>query len=85
MVTSAATIAVLGVMLLTQSVLGGLLVGLVFGGARALPALLLGRAHSHAELRSLAAGLSQRAPLAARTAVVALSAGGAVLLTGGLP
>jgi len=82
-VTSAATIAVLAVALLTQSLLGGLVVGLVFGGARALPALLLGRAESHAELRTLAAGLARRAPLAARTTTVALAAGGAVLLTGG--
>ena len=83
-VTSAATVAVLALMLLTQSVPGGLLVGLVFGSARAVPALLLGRAASHGELRTLAAGLERRAPLAARTTTVALALGGAVLLTGAL-
>jgi len=82
-VTSAATLVALAVMLLTQSVLGGLLVGLVFGGFRALPALVLGGARSHAELRTLAAGLARRAPLAARTTIVALAASGSVLLTGG--
>lgn len=81
-VTSAATIAVLALALLTQSVLGGLAAGLVFGGARAVPALLLGRAASHAELRSLAAGLERRAPLAARTTAAAFAVGGAVLVAG---
>ena len=83
-VTSAATLAVLGLAVLTQSVLGGLAVGLVFGGARAVPALLLGRARSHGELRALAAGLERRAPVAARTTAAALALGSAVLLTGGL-
>ena len=83
-ITSAATLVVLALALLTQSVLGGLLVGLVFGGARAVPALLLGRASSHGELRTLAAGLERRAPLAARTTTAALALGGAVLLTGAL-
>ena len=83
-VTSAATLAVLGLAVLTQSVLGGLAVGLVFGGARAVPALLLGRAHSHSELRAVAAGLERRAPLAARTTAAALALGGVVLLAGGL-
>ena len=83
-VTSAATVAVLVLALLTQSVLGGLAVGLVFGGARAVPALLLGRARTHAQLRSVAAGLERRAPLAARTTAVALAAGGAVLTIGAL-
>lgn len=82
-VTSAATLVALAVMLLTQSILGGLLVGLVFGGVRALPALLLGRARSHGELRTLAAGMARRAPLVARTTTIALAAGGAVLLGGG--
>jgi hypothetical protein len=83
-VTSAATVAALVLALLTQSPLAGLLVGLVFGGARAVPALLLGRARSHAQLRSLAAGLERRAPLAARATTTALAAAGAVLLTGAL-
>ena len=81
-VTSAATVAALAVALLTQSAVGGLLVGLVFGGVRAFPALLLGRAASHGELRSMAAGLERRAPTAARATVVALVAAGAALLIG---
>jgi hypothetical protein len=81
-VTSAATVAVLALALLTQSALGGLAVGLVFGGARAVPALLLGRARSHGELRTLAAALERRATLAARTTTAALALGGAVLLAG---
>jgi hypothetical protein len=81
-VTSAATVAVLALALLTQSVAAGLLLGLVFGAARAVPALLLGRADSHAQLRTLAAGLERRAPLAARATVAALALTGAALLTG---
>lgn len=83
-VTSAATVAVLALALLTQSVLAGLALGLVFGGARALPALLLRRVDSHASLRRLAAGLELRAPLAARTTTAALAAGGVVLTIGAL-
>ena len=82
-VTSAATVAVLALALLTQSAAAGLAVGLVFGGVRAVPALLLGRAASHGELRVLAAGLERRAPLAARTTAGALAAAGFVLLTTG--
>ncbi len=74
----------LALALLTQSVAGGLLVGAVFGAARAVPALLLGRAASHGELRTLAAGIERHAPLAARTTTAALALGGAVLLTGAL-
>ena len=81
-VTSAATVAVLAIALLTQSVLGGLAVGLVFGGARALPALLLGRADSHEELRKVAGGLESRAGLGARVTTAALATAGAVLLIG---
>ncbi len=83
-VTSASTFALLAIALLTQSVPAGTLVGAVFGAARALPALLLRRVDSHADLRSLARGLERRAPLASRTTVVALVAGGAVLLAGGV-
>ena len=82
-VTSAATVVALAIALLTQSVLGGLAVGLVFGGARAVPALLLGRADSHEQLRRMAAGLERRAVPAARATVVALATAGAVLLIGG--
>ncbi len=81
-VTSAATVAVLALALLTQSAAGGLLLGVVFGAARAVPALLVGRAETHGELRTLAAGLERRAPLAARTTTTALALGGAALLAG---
>ena len=82
-VTSAATVVALAIALLTQSVAGGLVVGLVFGGARALPALLLGRADSHDSLRRMAAGLERRAAPAARVTVLALTAAGVALLAGG--
>ena len=78
----AAIVVALAVAFLTQSAVGGLLVGLVFGGARAVPALLLGRAASHGELRSMAAGLERRAPVAERATIAALVAAGAVLLIG---
>lgn len=81
-VTSAATLAVLGLALLSQSVLAGLALGLVFGGARALPALLLGRATSHDQLRTLAARIELHAPAVARTTAAALALGGAVLIAG---
>ncbi len=79
-VTSAATYAVLILALLTQSVLGGLVVGAVFGLARAVPAVLLGRSQSHAELRRTAADLERQAPVAARATVGVLAVAGAVLL-----
>ena len=82
-VTSAATYAVLALALLTQSPAAGLLLGAVFGAARALPALLLRQVDSHARIRALAASLERRAPLAHRTTAAALVAGGAVLLAGG--
>ncbi len=82
-VTSAATLAVLAVALLTQSAAGGLLVGAVFGAARALPALALGRAGTHVQLQGLARRLDQQARPFARATAGALAAGGAVLLTGG--
>ena len=50
--------------------------------ARALPALLLGRAQSHGQLRVLAAALERRATLVARATAGSLVVGGAVLLTG---
>ena len=82
-VSSAATVAVLVLALLTQSVAGGLLLGTVFGAARALPTLLSARAHGHDDLRRIAAGLQRRAPLAARVTVAGLAAGGTVLLLAG--
>ena len=82
-VTSAATGAVLVLALLTQSPVAGLLLGAVFGVARALPALLLRRVDSPARIRSLAAFLDRRAALAHRVAAATLVAGGAVLLAGG--
>jgi hypothetical protein len=82
-VSSAATLALLALALLTQSVTGGLLLGAVFGVARALPTLLSARAHTHAQLLRVAAGLQRRAPLAARATVAGLAAGGSVLLLAG--
>jgi hypothetical protein len=55
-VTSAATLAILVLALLTQSAAAGLLLGTVFGAARAVPALWLGRARTHEQLRMLARG-----------------------------
>jgi hypothetical protein len=82
-VSSAATLALLTLALLTQSVAGGLLLGAVFGAARALPTLLAGRVHSHADLRRVAAGLQRRSSLAARSTVALLLAAGSVLLLAG--
>ena len=79
-VTSAATYAVLVLAVLTQSALGGLLVGGVFGLARAVPAVLLGRSQAHAEILSTAAGLERQAAAAARATAAALFAAGTVLL-----
>ena len=79
-VTSAATYAVLVLALLTQSVLGGLAVGSVFGLARAVPAVLLGRSRTHERLRATASGLEAQAPAAARATVGALALAGALLL-----
>ena len=80
-VTSAATYAVLALALLTQSVLGGLLVGAVFGVVRAAPALALGRAQTHEQLLGTARGLERQAPSFARLTAALLAAAGAVLLT----
>lgn len=81
-VTSAATYAVLVLALLTQSVVGGLVVGAVFGVTRAVPALLLGRSHTHDEIRRTAAGLERQAPAAARATIGVLAVAGAALLGG---
>jgi hypothetical protein len=83
-VTSASTFAVLALALLTQSVGAGLLVGAVFGAARALPALLLRRVRTWDDVRSLGAGLDAHATSASRLTAAALTAGGAVLLVGGV-
>lgn len=81
-VTSAATYAVLVLALLSGSPVAGLVLGAAFGLFRALPALLLARAESHDEIRSLARGLNSRLVLARRATVGALAVGGAVLLAG---
>ena len=83
-VTSAATFAVLAVALLTQSPVAGAVVGLVFGSARALPALLVRDVDTPARLRQLARSVEQHSRTAARTTVAALAAGGTVLLAGGV-
>ena len=82
-VSSAATFAVLAIALLTQSALAGALVGLVFGAARALPALLVRRVDSPDRLRRLGRSVEAHAAAAARTTVGGLAAGGSVLLVGG--
>jgi len=82
-VTSAATYAVLALALLTQSPAAGLLLGAVFGAARALPSLALRHVDSHSQIRAFAAGLERQAPLAHRATAAALVAGGVVLLAGG--
>ncbi len=82
-VTSAATLAVLAVALLTQSPLAGALVGLVFGAARALPALLVRRVDRPDRLRLLARRVERGRTAAARTTVAALTVGGTVLVAGG--
>lgn len=83
-VTSAATYAVLALAVLTQSVGAGLLLGAVFGVARAVPALLLRRVSSFAELRAFASSLERAARPAARATAAVLAVGGAVLLAGGV-
>jgi hypothetical protein len=81
-VTSAATFAVLAVALLTQSPTAGALVGLVFGAARALPALLVRRVDRPDRLRRLAEQLERHSATGARTTVAVLAAGGSVLVAG---
>jgi hypothetical protein len=81
-VSSAATFAVLAVALLTQSPVAGALVGLVFGAARAVPALLVRRVDSPQRLRRLGHDVERHAPAAARATVVALAAGGSLLVVG---
>jgi len=81
-VTSAATYAVLALAVLTGSPAAGLALGAVFGITRAVPALVLGRARSHGELRVLATDLERRATLVAQATAGALAVGAAVLLTG---
>ena len=83
-VSSAATFAVLAVALLTQSPLAGALVGLVFGAARALPALLVRRVDSPQRLRQLGHDVERHGPAAARATGVALAPGGSVLVAGGV-
>jgi hypothetical protein len=73
---------VLALALLSGSWSAGLALGLVFGGARALPALLLGRARTHDELRRLAGGLERYAPVAARATPALLTGGSVALLAG---
>jgi hypothetical protein len=82
-VTSASTFVVLALALLTQSVGAALLLGTVFGAARALPALLVRRVHTWDQLRALGAGLEAHAVAARRGTVGVLAAAGTVLLAGG--
>ena len=79
-VTTSAVYVTLGLALLTGSVLGGLLVGTVFGLVRALPILAVRRVASTADLVAVSRRMSQWAPAARRAAlgVQALLAVGAV-------
>lgn len=83
-VTSAATYAMLGLMLLTRSPEAGLAVGVVFGAARCVPVLLLGRRHSHESIRLLARQIDERSQLAGRVTVGALGVAGLALVAGSL-
>ena len=81
-VTSAATYALLALAVLTGSPLAGLALGAAFGLARAVPALVLARAQTHHEIRTMAAGLALQALPVARATAGALALSGAVLLAG---
>ena len=73
-VTSAATPALLALLVLTASPLLGALVGGAFGLARGLPLLALRRVDSPDALRAAAARLERLGPPAARATVVVLVA-----------
>ncbi len=79
-VTSAATYAVLALTLLSQSLWVGLALGAVFGGARCVPALALGRTRSHAAIRQVGQTLERRAAPAAQATAAGLGLAGLVLL-----
>jgi hypothetical protein len=83
-VTSASTFAVLALALLTQSLLGGLLVGTAFGASRAVPALLVRRVHAWDDVRALGAALDARRAAASRATAGIVAASGVVLLAGGV-
>jgi hypothetical protein len=76
-VSSAATLALLALALLTQSVAGGDCCSAPSSAdPGAAPRCSRGRVHTHADLRRVAAGLQRRAPLAARATVAGLAAAG---------
>ena len=83
-VTSAATYAALALVVLTQSVLAGLLLGAVFGAARAVPALALRRVDAPDRIRRLAGSLERHALAASRATAAVLAVSGAVLIAGGV-
>ncbi len=83
-VTSAATWAVLALVLLGGTPTGGVLVGVVFGLVRALPVLAVRRADTPVRLRTAAARLEQLGLGAARATAGALAVAAAALLGGGV-
>ncbi len=83
-VTSAATYAAVALMLLTQSPLAGMLLGLVFGGVRSLPALALFRVRSHSRLRAVAARLHGLARAGSRLTIGSLAVASGLLVAGWL-
>lgn len=78
-ITSGATYAWLGLVVLQSSLSTALLVGAVFGLVRALPLVLL-RAETPAALRSVAASIEAKARPVAAATVVLLAGGSAVLV-----
>ena len=78
-ITSGATYAWLGLVVLQGSLSAALLVGAVFGLVRALPLVLL-HADTPAALRATAASIADRSRPAAAATVVVLACGSAVLV-----
>ena len=78
-ITSGATYAWLGLVVLQGSLSAALLVGAVFGLVRALPLVLL-HADTPAALRATAAAIADRSRQAATATVVVLACGSAVLV-----
>ncbi len=81
-VTSAATFALLALVVLSGGPAPGLALGVTFGLVRALPLLGLRGVHSPEALRSAARAVVSRASTAGHAVVVVLGASAAVLATG---
>jgi len=81
-VTSAATYALLALIVLSGGPLPGVLLGLAFGLVRGLPLLALRGVHAPQQLREVARTLTGQAATAGRAAVGVLAASAGVLLAG---